>query len=368
MEFNHLHLYVDDLAPWRQRFLTNWAGTVTPQTDPQRDHTALIYLGQVPLLLSDRRCSAVQSYLHRHPPGIGDLALRVGHLETTLDRLAGAGGKLHTPIEIDALGRGRWCQVQGWGSLRHTLIESCRGEAWVPDHPTHPLPPRSAPSAIDGIDHAVLNVSGEDFPRALAWYVNQLGFQPQQRFTITTPWSGLQSVVLAHPQGGAQLPVNQPTDPNSQIQEFLHWNRGAGIQHVALHTSDILHTVDQLKRSGVEFIDVPPSYYQALAQRPSYQVDPTLETGLNQLKILMDWDGTLPQARLLQTFTQPLLDIPTLFFEVIQRQVVEINGLSHRARGFGQGNFQALFEAIEAEQRQRRTLDVPGQGISEARS
>ncbi|MEB3251275.1 MAG: VOC family protein [Cyanobacteriota bacterium] len=362
MEFNHLHLYVDDLGPWRQQFLTTWAATPAPQGDLQPDRTALIYLGQVPLLLSDRRCPRVEAYLHHHPPGIGDLALRVTDLEATLDRLVRAGGHLHTPITPDH--RGRWCQVQGWGSLRHTLIESCRGEPWVPHHPTPLLPPEIAPAAIDGIDHAVLNVSEQDFPRALAWYVNQLGFEPQQRFTITTPWSGLQSVVLAHPQGGAQLPVNQPTDPNSQIQEFLHWNRGAGIQHVALHTSDILHTVHQLKQAGVGFIDVPPSYYQALAQRPSYQVDATLETGLNQLKILMDWDRALPQAKLLQTFTQPLLDIPTLFFELIQRQVVEVNGLSYRARGFGQGNFQALFEAIEAEQRQRSTLDFPGQAVS----
>jgi 4-hydroxyphenylpyruvate dioxygenase len=156
------------------------------------------------------------------------------------------------------------------------------------------------------------------------------------------------------------LPVNQPTGPTSQIQEFLNWNRGAGIQHVALHTSDILHTVHQLKRSGVGFIDVPPSYYRNLAQHPTYRVDEALAAALNQLKILLDWDVSVPQATLLQTFTQPLLDIPTLFFELIQRQVVEVNGLPYRTQGFGERNFQALFEAIEAEQRQRSGRDLPG--------
>ncbi len=361
MEFNHLHLYVDDLGPWRQRFLTGWAAVPGCPLSPALDSRLLLYLGQVPLLLSDRRCPRVEAYLQRHPPGIGDLALRVTDLETTLDRLVRAGGHLHTPIATDTLGRGRWCQVQGWGSLRHTLIESYQGAAWVPDHPTPALPPPATTPPIDGIDHAVLNVSGEDFSPAMTWYVNQLGFQPQQRFTITTPWSGLKSVVLAHPQGGAQLPVNQPTGPTSQIQEFLNWNRGAGIQHVALHTSDILHTVHQLKRSGVGFIDVPPSYYRSLAQQPTCRVDEALAAALNQLKILLDWDASVPQATLLQTFTQPLLDIPTLFFELIQRQVVEVNGLPYRTQGFGERNFQALFEAMEAEQRQRSGRGLPGE-------
>ena len=165
MEFNHLHLYVDDLGPWRQRFLTGWAAR---PGCPHLDSHLLLYLGQVPLLLSDRRCPRAEAYLQRHPPGIGDLALRVTDLETTLDRLVRAGGHLHTPITTDRLGRGRWCQVQGWGSLRHTLIESYQGAAWVPDHPTPALPPPAPTPPIDGIDHAVLNVSGEDFSPAAA--------------------------------------------------------------------------------------------------------------------------------------------------------------------------------------------------------
>jgi 4-hydroxyphenylpyruvate dioxygenase len=361
MEFNHLSIYVEAVAPWRDWFVDAWGGAgAGPPTDGLgRQTEAVIYLGQVPLLLLAHR-PVVEAYLDRHPPGIGDVGLRVVNLEQTLDRVTAAGGTVITPSQADPWHRGRWAQIQGWGSLCHTLIESTQSARWIPTIAPE-LPPRKQSEGqpeglITAIDHAVLNVPAGELPQAVAWYTSHLGFQPRQQFTIDTPRSGLRSQVLAHPQGGAKLPINEPATANSQVQEFLHHNRGSGIQHVALHTQNILQTVAQLRSGGVQFLPVPQSYYQALRDRPSYQPDPALEAAIAQLQILVDWEAHLPQARLLQTFTQPFLSIPTVFFELIQRQVVQANGDLAQADGFGERNFQALFEAIEREQMKRGSL------------
>ncbi len=359
MEFNHLSVYVEAVAPWRDWFIQSWGGVgAGPGPGEKADSpeaSAMVYLGQVPLLLL-ANTPAVDSYLDRHPPGIGDVGLRVVNLDQTLDQVTAAGGTVLIPSQIDPWNRGRWAQIQGWGSLRHTLIESTQPHRWVPTIAPD-LPPAKQPQGlITAIDHAVLNVPAGELLQAVAWYTSHLGFQPRQQFTIDTPRSGLRSQVLAHPQGGAKLPINEPATANSQVQEFLHHNRGSGIQHVALHTQNILQTVAQLRSGGVQFLPVPQSYYAALRDRPSYQPDPTLEAAIAQLQILVDWEAHLPQARLLQTFTQPFLSIPTVFFELIQRQVVQANGDLAQAEGFGERNFQALFEAIEREQMKRGSL------------
>ncbi|HIK46538.1 MAG TPA: VOC family protein [Leptolyngbyaceae cyanobacterium M65_K2018_010] len=273
MNFNHLTLFVNDVALWRDRLGRTWGGQPADLCLPHGGSGSLLVLGQVPLVLTapHQAGDGAALYLQRHPPGVGDVAFRVNHLEQTLKRVLGAGGTLLEPVQMDPYGRGRWCQIQGWGHLRHTLVESQEAEVWVPGQPIRKGSGsiRPTPSClITGIDHAVINLPAGQMQPAIAWYVEQLGFQPQQQFTIDTPWSGLRSQVLAHPDGGAQLPINEPTTPNSQVQEFLEWHRGAGIQHVALHTSDILQTVSQLQEAGVTFLDVPDDYYTTLPQRP----------------------------------------------------------------------------------------------------
>lgn len=360
MEFNHLHFYVDQVATWHHWFVDTWGGTSLGLSLGSPGPQGLVCLGGVPLLITSPGTAdgGVASYLGQHPPGIGDVAFRVKHLDRVVDQVRRAGGILHQPPQPDAQGRGRWCQIQGWGRLRHTLIESNQPQTWLPDY-QETLIPSPHGSCIEGIDHAVLNVPAGQLQPATAWYIDQLGFQPQQQFTIDTAKSGLRSQVLAHPDGNAQLPINEPATSNSQVQEFLDWNRGAGVQHVALHTRDILSTVQQLRQAGVAFLDVPQSYYEDLIQRQGYQTDPSQDQALAQLQILVDWEAHLPQARLLQTFTQPFLDIPTVFFELIQRQVVQVNQAPVKARGFGERNFQALFEAIEREQLKRGSLTPP---------
>jgi 4-hydroxyphenylpyruvate dioxygenase len=355
MEFNHLSFYVDAVAPWRDWFVQAWgAVALGPCPDPAGDRL-VVYVGQVPIVLV-AQTAATQGYLGQHPPGIGDVALRVSDLAAALERVAAGGGKILVPARADPWGRGRWGQIQGWGALRHTLIESWQETPWVPEFAPAPAPTGDARPglAIDAIDHAVLNVPAGDLPRAVALYSQQLGFQPRQRFAIDTARSGLRSLVLAHPQGGARLPINEPATENSQVQEFLRYNRGCGIQHVALHTENILQTVEQLKAGGVCFLPVPASYYTTLGDRPGYL--PSDEADIARLQILVDWEPHCPQARLLQTFTQPLLDIPTVFFELIQRQEAWADNQQQRPQGFGERNFQALFEAIEREQMKRGSL------------
>ena len=368
MEFNHLSFYVDEVAPWRDWFINAWEGVWAGPAEPQgpdqepdqgRDHSDpqldqdLLYVGQVPLLLVADP-AVVGAYLGQHPSGIGDVALRVANLDHTLAQVVAAGGRIVQPIRLDPWGRGRWGQIQGWGALRHTLVESWQPHHWVPT--VAPGPGLPSPSLITAIDHAVINVPLGQLSEATAWYTSQLGFQPRQQFTIDTPRSGLRSQVLAHPDGKAQLPINEPATENSQVQEFLHYNRGCGVQHVALHTRDILQTVGRLKARGVSFLPVPASYYETLCDRTGYCPSDDGEAAIAQLQILIDWEPHLPQARLLQTFTQPFLNIPTVFFELIQRQVVWANDELAQAQGFGERNFQALFEAIEREQIKRGSL------------
>jgi 4-hydroxyphenylpyruvate dioxygenase len=162
--------------------------------------------------------------------------------------------------------------------------------------------------------------------------------------------------VLIHPDGTAQIPINEPTSANSQIQEFLDANRGVGIQHIALQTDDIVQTVAQLRQDGLKFLSVPNAYYDRLADRPGFQSQDTDWSAIATQEILVDWPQETPEAMLLQVFTETVFPEPTFFFEIIQRQTYQAKGECYRAAGFGEGNFQALFEAIEQEQMKRGRL------------
>lgn len=177
---------------------------------------------------------------------------------------------------------------------------------------------------------------------------------------------------MRHPTGTVQLPINEPMTPNSQIQEFLDHNRGPGVQHIALRTSDAIATVAQLRQRQVDFLDVPDTYYDAVLHRDGATLRPTQVRAIAQQQLLVDWQPSDAQALLLQTFTQPIFKEPTLFFEIIERQtsrgcVPTLTAAPPSPRtaqpllvqGFGERNFQALFEAIEQEQAQRGGLQSP---------
>ena len=181
----------------------------------------------------------------------------------------------------------------------------------------------------------------------VSWFERVLGFELMQHFTdeaISTEYSALMSKVMQDGSGKIKFPINEPAPgkKKSQIEEYLEFNRTPGVQHIALITGDICATVDQLKQRGLEFLSVPREYYADLWDRVGEIREDVKE--IERLNIMVDRDD---EGYLLQIFTRPIQDRPTFFFEIIER---------HGSRGFGVGNFKALFEAIEREQARRGTL------------
>jgi len=197
------------------------------------------------------------------------------------------------------------------------------------------------------IDHMVGNVGWGEMNRWVEFYRNVMGFRLYQHFDdkdISTEYSALMSKVLANGNDRVKFPINEPAEGKrkSQIEEYLEFYKGPGVQHIAMATDNIVETVSKLQDQGVEFLRVPGTYYQALEKRVG-KIDEPVED-LERLGILVDRDD---EGYMLQIFTRPVEDRPTLFFEVIQRK---------GSRSFGKGNFKALFEAIEREQASRGNL------------
>ncbi|MGF1513781.1 MAG: 4-hydroxyphenylpyruvate dioxygenase [Elainellaceae cyanobacterium] len=358
MNFSHVHLYVDDATAWQDwfiRFLGFEAAResqFTPFAAQPQTQTLAVYAGPVCIVLSSPRGSRSPAarYLRQHPPGVADLAFYVDDLDKAMAAAEGHGARALTPVNATITDRGlcRWVSLSGWGALQHTLIES---------EPLLELPSAIAsPASIVAIDHAVLNVPYGEMAAAVDWYEAAFGFRRHQSFTIQTERSALYSQVLKHPAGNLQLPINEPTSPTSQIQEFLDINRGAGIQHIALQTADIVAAVEQLRQRGLLFLTVPSAYYETLPQRAGFSLTLAQQQAIAQQQILVDWQRDRAQTLLLQTFTQPIFNEPTFFFELIQRQTHDLQGVLQQAEGFGEGNFQALFEAMEREQMKRGSL------------
>lgn len=355
MHIDHAHFYVENAQRSRDWFVhtlgfESVTSSATPDTDYEVVCSGLVFF----VLASARRQSSpVAQYLKWQPPGVVDVAFRVADLPAVISHAVDAQAKVLQGMQTDPELGLKWAAIAGWGSLRHTLVE--RGQT-----PLLPLAdgagsqlvlvPEQSPTnsgPFTGIDHVVLNVAGGDLQAALSWYQRVLGFQPQRSFEIQTPRSALCSQVMVHPQGTAQFPINQPGSPNSQIQEFLDANRGAGIQHLALKTVDIVQAIAQLCQRGVSFLAVPGSYYTQLQRR--HQNLPDIDwQAIAAHQVLVDWQEQTPDSVLLQTFTQPIFAQPTFFFELIERR--------QQAQGFGEGNFLALFEAIEREQIKRGSL------------
>ncbi|XHX80451.1 MAG: 4-hydroxyphenylpyruvate dioxygenase [Stenomitos frigidus ULC029] len=322
---------------------------------------------------------AVATFLQHHPPGVSELAFCVPSIEATINHALQQGATLLQPLQIEVQAHGtlQWATLAGWGDLTHTFVERIGRTSLLPQAVmlndvllSQPFASEnaSAPAAtaeadcgfFTRMDHVVLNVARGDLERAVAWYERVLGFQPQQSFEIQTAYSALRSRVLRHPLGGVQLPINEPGSSNSQIQEFLDLNRGSGVQHIALETTDLLGTIAHLRRKGLPLIRVPTTYYAQLRQRPGSTLTTAIVQQLEEQQILADWQNQAESAVLLQTFTQPIFEEPTFFLELIQRQTMQpadrTNNRSYRAQGFGEGNFRALFEAIEHEQMKRGSL------------
>ncbi|MBW4689653.1 MAG: 4-hydroxyphenylpyruvate dioxygenase [Komarekiella atlantica HA4396-MV6] len=369
MKIDHVHFYVEDAKVWRDWFVHHLGfEAVADSISSFHTCTQVVKSGVVCFLLSSPLLptSPVAKFLHQHPPGVADVAFIIEDVEAAIALAQAHDAEIIQPIQEHQEGHIflKWGKISAWGGLTHTLIERhCETEegemggnsSFATSSYPFIFPLSSTPSsAITAIDHIVLNVAAGDLERAVAWYEKILDFQPQQVFKIKTDRSALHSRVMVSRNGSVQMPINEPASSNSQIQEFLDVNRGPGIQHIALRTPNLISAIAQFRADGLSLLSVPNSYYSRLKQRQGLPLSHQEIEVIAQQEILVDWQEDAPvevqnaAPLLLQIFTQPIFNEPTFFFEFIERR--------SQAQGFGEGNFRALFEAIESEQIKRGTL------------
>ncbi len=292
--------------------------------------------------------SPINDFLVQHSDGIRDIAFEVDDADeayrVALER--GAKSAWEPRDFTDEHGTVRWGAVHTYGDTLHSLISVKDYDGpFLPGFIERKLPGESI--GIETVDHVVGNVGLGEMEVWANWYADVLGFERYITFDdkdISTEYSALMSIVMSDGSQKIKFPINEPAKgkKKSQIDEYLEFNNGPGVQHVAMLTEDIRATVRRLLEAGVDFLEVPEAYYADLTERVG-EIDEELDT-LLKLGILVDRDD---DGYLLQLFTKPVQDRPTVFFELIQRK---------GSRGFGKGNFKALFEAIEREQDARGNL------------
>lgn len=331
MKIDRVHFYVKDAIETRNWFVNRIGFELIESNNNGHTQTEAIAYNSVFFLISSALnfTSPVAKYLKDRPPGVVDIAFRVKDVDAIVAKAKCLNLEILESRRCDL----KQVKIAGWGSLHHTLREI--------DEETEAIDPDDA--AILDIDHIVLNVPVGELTQATEFYQTLFGFEIQQTFNIQTGRSGLYSQALIDRRGNVQFNINEPMSPTSQIQEFLDFHKGAGIQHLALRSRNLIDTVARLRDRDIAFLDVPDAYY-AQSQIPTNISDSEWLAIKNQ-QILVDGDRTAPGSLLMQIFTQPIFEEPTFFLEFIERR--------QNAKGFGRGNFQALFEAIEKEQFKR---------------
>jgi 4-hydroxyphenylpyruvate dioxygenase len=294
----------------------------------------------------------IADHVRAHGDGVVDIAFAVQDAASSWRETTARGARsAQAPVQLDGGADGvlRKSSVFTYGSVRHSFIERRDYQGvFAPGYRKVKKPARAATGmSLLEIDHCVGNVELGDMNAFVDYYRDVFGFAQLVHYddnVIHTEYSALMSKVMTNGNGRVKFPINEPATgkKKSQIQEFLDYYREAGTQHVALRTDDIVKTVRTLRENGVEFLGMPHAYYEQLGERVG-DVGVPIET-LEELGIEADRDE---EGYLLQIFTRPIQDRPTFFFEIIER---------HGSRGFGVGNFKALFEAIEIEQARRGNL------------
>ena len=295
-----------------------------------------------------RSDTEIAAHHHRHGDGVKVIALSVPDVDDAYREATARGADgVAPPHDVeDEHGRVRIADIAAYGETLHRFVD--RGDYFGPFMPGFTAVEHDhAEPMLTGIDHIVGNVELGAMERWVKYYEDVFGMTEMIHFSdeaISTEYSALMSKVVTTGNGRIKFPINEPAEGRrkSQIDEYLEFYEGPGAQHIALSTRDIVATVRVLSERGVGFLRTPDSYYDELPERVG-----TIEAPLDELRrlgILADRDD---EGYLLQIFTKPLGDRPTIFFEIIER---------HGARGFGEGNFKALFEAIEREQAARGNL------------
>ncbi|HVV03806.1 MAG TPA: 4-hydroxyphenylpyruvate dioxygenase [Puia sp.] len=292
----------------------------------------------------------VAQHVQLHGDGVRVLALRVGDATSAWNETTSRGGRscMEPTTLTDKWGEVVISGIHTYGDTLHLFIERENYEgAFMPGFKEWRTAYNPPSTGLLYVDHCVGNVGWHQMDRWVRFYEDVMGFRNILSFDdkdISTEYSALMSKVMSNGNGFVKFPINEPAEgkKKSQVEEYLEFYRGEGVQHVALATHNIVDTVTQLRDRGVEFLRVPTSYYDDLLSRVG-TIDEDVQP-LKELGILVDRDD---EGYLLQIFTKPVEDRPTLFFEIIQRK---------GAQSFGKGNFKALFEAIEREQSARGNL------------
>lgn len=310
----------------------------------KQDHAYIVLSGA----LANK--SEIAEHTHEHGDCVKTIAFKVKDARKAFETAVARGARPHTEPELvkDEDGEFVSASIRTYGDTIHKFVErqNYKG-AFAPGFKTINTH-LDKPVGLVSVDHIVGNVEMGRMDHWAKFYGDTFGFYVDRYFDaddITTQFSSLQSKVVRNKSGSVKMPINEPAIGlrKSQIQEYLDYNLAEGVQHIAITTRDIIATVGEMRKRGIDFLTVPRSYYDSIIER-GIKVDEDIEK-LAEQGILIDSED---KGYLLQIFTKPVQDRPTFFFEVIQRK--------HGASGFGQGNFQALFEAIERDQQQRGNL------------
>jgi 4-hydroxyphenylpyruvate dioxygenase len=297
-----------------------------------------------------RAGNAIADHIYKHGDGVKILALRVNDATKAWEETTSRGGKSYMePTHLkDNFGEVVLSGIHIYGETVHLFVERKNYQgAFMPGFVEWKTVYNPTSTGLQYVDHCVGNVGWNQMNKWVSFYEEVMGFRNILTFDdkdISTEYSALMSKVMSNGNGFVKFPINEPAEgkKKSQVEEYLDFYDGEGCQHVALATNNIVETVTNLRDRGVEFLKVPTTYYDDLLDRVGH-IDEDLEP-LKELGILVDRDD---EGYLLQIFTRPIEDRPTLFFEIIQRK---------GAKSFGKGNFKALFEAIEREQELRGNL------------
>ncbi|WP_213805039.1 4-hydroxyphenylpyruvate dioxygenase [Granulicella sp. dw_53] len=353
---DHIEFYVGNARQaayfYRAAFGMSLVAYSGPETG-QRDRASyVLQQGKIRFVLTTalRSDSEIARHVHIHGDGIRSIALwvddaRQAWIETTM---RGARNIQEPATSSDEYGRVTTASIAAYGDTIHTFVD--RGHyngPFLPGFQTIHYDAVVRPVGLLHIDHCVGNVGWNSMNQWVDFYSHVMGFGLYQHFDdndISTEYSALMSKVMANGNGYVKFPINEPAEGRrkSQIEEYLDFYQGPGVQHIALATADILATVSAMQDQGVQFLTIPHSYYSELQARVGAIDEPIDE--LERLGILVDRDN---EGYMLQIFTRPVEDRPTVFYEIIQRK---------GSRSFGKGNFKALFEAIEREQDRRGNL------------
>ena len=351
---HHVEFYVGNAKQaafyYRKAFGYNQTAYSGLETGDREKASYVLEQGRVRLVFSTplNGNNGLAEHIRRHGDGVKDIAFHVDDAKACYEACIARGAKSAREPETlsDENGSVTKASIFTYGETLHSFISH--------DDYNGPFLPGFIEKKVEGedvglkyIDHIVGNVELGKMEHWVNFYADVMGFSQIQEFSdedIATEYSALMSKVMESDNGRIKFPINEPAEgkKKSQIDEYLDFYDGPGVQHVALLTSDIIKTIKKLKENGIEFLEVPDTYYEDLTKRVG-AIDEDIEV-LRKLKILVDRDD---EGYLLQLFTKPVEDRPTVFYEVIQRK---------GSKGFGIGNFKALFEAIERHQAERGNL------------